>query len=308
MDSSDRSEPIDPMQASSAALNRRAFVGLGAGAAFAGTIAAALAAGEGFGAPHPPIVAEDDGALEVTRPALQSGGRTVDAYAARPRGTVKGGIVVVQAIWGVDAQLRDVVRRFAKEGYVAIAPDLYAGLGAPSGDGASDIKPFSEVAAKLADATVDADLRAAALWAESVTPHGADPSRHKVGVTGFCMGGGITLRQAVDNADVFAAAVMWYGKVRYSTSANNNGPITRIALAYSDNVRAPLLGNFGGRDTSILPADVRTLGDRLTMAHDLKIYDEAGHAFFDDTRPSYVASAAADGWTRALAWFERYLA
>ena len=116
-------------------MNRRAFVGLGAGAAFAGTIAAALAAGEGFGAPHPPIVAEDDGALEVTRPALQSGGRTVAAYAARPRGTVKGRLVVVQAIWGVDAQLRDVVRRFAKEGYVAIAPDLYAGLGAPSGDG-----------------------------------------------------------------------------------------------------------------------------------------------------------------------------
>jgi carboxymethylenebutenolidase len=308
MDPGERSKPIDPTQASSAALNRRAFVGLGAGAAVAGSITAALAAGEGFGAPHPPIVAEDDGAIEVTRPTLQSDGRAVDAYAAKPRGTVKGGIVVVQAIWGVDAQLRDVVRRFAKEGYVAVAPDLYAGLGAPSGDGSSDVKPFSEVAAKLADATVDADLRAAAQWAENATPHGGDPSRHKVGVTGFCMGGGITLRQAVDNADVFAAAVMWYGKVRYSTNPNNNGPITRIALAYSDNVRAPLLGNFGGRDTSILPADVRALNDRLTIAHDLKIYDEAGHAFFDDTRPSYVASAAADGWTRALAWFERYIA
>jgi carboxymethylenebutenolidase len=129
----------------------------------------------------------------------------------------------------------------------------------------------------------------------------------KVGVTGFCMGGGITLRQAVQSG-ALAAAAMWYGKVRYSTSNNNNGPITPIALAYAADLKAPLLGSFGGRDTSILPDDVRALDARLSVAHDFKIYDEAGHAFFDDTRASYVPSAAADSWTRALAWFGKYLA
>ena len=70
----------------------------------------------------------------------------------------------------------------------------------------------------------------------------------------------------------------------------------------------PVCGSYGARDTSIPTADVKTLQERLTVPNDIKVYDEAGHAFFDDTRPSYVASAAADGWTRALAWFERYIA
>lgn len=299
----------DPGVLTDPALGRRAFVGLSAGAlAAAGSIASALAAGEGFGAPHPPIVPEDDPAIVVMRETLSHDGRSLDAYAALPKRQPQGAVVVVQAIWGVDSQLRDTVRRFAKEGYIAIAPDLYAGMNPQSGDGASDYKPFSELAGKLADATVDADLRAAALWAKTPPPIlRLPPQTLKVGVTGFCMGGAITLRQTVDNADIFTAAAMWYGRVRYSTANNNNGPITPFALAYSAAVKVPLLGSFGGRDTSILPADVRALDARLTIPHDFKIYDEAGHAFFDDTRESYVASAAADGWTRTLRWFGQYL-
>jgi carboxymethylenebutenolidase len=299
---------IDPTKATDPALGRRAFVGLGAAVAFGGSgIAAALAAGEGYGAPHPPIVPENDPSILVVHETLTHDGRTLDVYAALPKRQPIGAVVVVQAIWGIDAQLRDVVRRFAKEGYVAIAPDLYAGLNAPSGDGSTEFQPFAEVAAKLADATVDADILAAAKWARTPPPVLRLPPRTlKVGVTGFCMGGAITLRQAVDNASAFSAAAMWYGKVRYGTTGNN-GPITLIALAYSDEVKVPLLGSFGGRDTSILPDDVRALDLRLTISRDIKIYDEAGHAFFDDTRSSYVASAAADGWTRTLAWFSKYL-
>jgi len=298
--------PLDPNDATSSALRRRTFVGLGAAAAgLGGTIAAALAQAQDFGKPHPPIVPDDDPALAVSTPSLSHDGRTLDAYAAAPKAQPRGAIVVVQAIWGLDAQLRDVVRRFAKEGYVAIAPDLYAGLGAPSGDGATDASAFMPIAAKLADATVDADIRAAAEWAVRAP---AAPSALRAGVTGFCMGGAIALRQAVDNAAVFSAASVFYGKVRYSTANNNNGPITPIALAYARDVRVPLLGSFGGRDTSILPDDVRALNDRLTVEHDIKIYEEAGHAFFDDTRPSYVATAAADAWSRTLAWFARRVA
>ena len=304
------SDLTDPTNATSLAVKRGAFVGFSAGAAaLGGSIASALAAGEGFGAAHDPIVAESDPAIAATTLSLRytygGSARALAAYAAIPKNAVADtpGIVVVQQIWGLDAQLRDVVRRFAKEGYCSIAPDLYSGLGAPSGDGATDVGAFRPFAAKLEDDTVDHDVAQCAAWLRLTRPSAT------IGVTGFCMGGGITLRQTVDEKSVFAAAAMWYGKVRYGTT-EGAGPITPIALAYADEIGIPLLGSFGGRDTSILADDVRALDGRLTelgRPHDIKIYDEAGHAFFDDTRRSFVASAAADSWTRTLTWFARYL-
>ncbi len=296
-------DTTDPTRATSITLGRRAFAVLSATAAAGGTIAAALADGTGFGKPHPPIVAEDDATIAVTRPAITYGARSIDAYAAVPNGRKPiAAVVVVQAIWGVDAQLRDVVRRFAKEGYAAIAPDLYTGLGAPSGDGASDFAPYRAIATKLSDDVVDADVAAAAAFVRR-------DARTKVGVVGFCMGGGITLRQTVDNAASFAAASIFYGKVRYGTT-DDKGTITPIALEYAADVGVPLAGSWGERDTSIKAEDVRALDARLTALgkpHDVRVYGEAGHAFFDDTRASYVASAAASAWTRTLAWFGQHL-
>jgi len=302
------SETIDPTRATSASLKRRVFVGLAAAStAAAATSAAAPAQDAAFGKPHPPMVAEDDPALAIARPDIEYAGRTLGSYYAAPKDAnpARPAVVVVQAIWGVDAQLRDTVRRLAKAGYAALAPDLYSGLGAPSGDGSSDIAPFREAAAKLADAVVDADLAAAAAYLRA----GPGAAHRKVGVTGFCMGGAIVLRQTVDNAHVFDAASVFYGKVRYGTTGDN-GPITPIALAYADDVAVPLAGSWGARDTSIRADDVRALDARLSggkRPHDFHVYDEAGHAFFDDTRASYVATAASDAWTRTLAWFERYL-
>jgi carboxymethylenebutenolidase len=299
----------DPTQATSLSLSRKTFVGLSATATVGGgTIAAALAQGAGFGRPHPPIVAETDPAIAVSHPQVSYGGRSIGSYYASPRGAGRTtpGIVVVQAIWGIDAQLRDTVRRFAKEGYIAIAPDLYTGLGAPSGDGATDFAPFRDVAAKLSDDVVDADLAAAASFVRS----GAGGALEKIGVVGFCMGGSITLRQTVDNPNVFGAASVFYGKVRYGTT-DNNGAITPIALDYAANIDVPVAGSWGARDTSILADDVRALDGRLTALkkpHDFFVYDGAGHAFFDDTRDSYVPAAAADAWTRTLVWFRRHLA
>lgn len=298
------SEFDDPTRSSSRALSRRAFAVLSGAATTVGAPAAALAQAA-FGRPHPPIVAEDDPDIAVSRPTIPTGTRALDAYQAVPRtAAATAAVVVVPAIWGVDAQLRDTVRRFAKEGYVAIAPDLYTGLGAPSGDGATDFAPFRDVAAKLADATVDQDLAATAGFARAAA---AKPDM-RVGIVGFCMGGGIALRQAVDDP-TFAAVSVFYGKVRYGTTGNA-GPITPIALAYVDRLNVPLAGSWGERDTSIVPSDVRALDAELTKAkrpHDIKLYAEAGHAFFDDTRDTYVASAAADAWTRTLIWFGRHL-
>jgi carboxymethylenebutenolidase len=299
----------DPTRATSLSLGRKTFVGLSATAAtFGSAIAAALAQGTDFGKPHPPIVPEDDPTIGTARPSITYGTRTIDAYYAAPKNARPSApaVVVVQAIWGLDAQLRDVVRRFAKEGFIAIAPDLYTGLGAPSGDGATDFAPFRDVAAKLSDDVVDADLAATADFVRAGAPNGR---REKIGVVGFCMGGGITLRQAVDNAATFAAASVFYGKVRYGTT-DNKGTITPIALDYASSIGTPIAGSWGERDTSILPADVRALDAKLTglaKPHEFRIYEGAGHAFFDDTRESYAPSAAADAWARTLAWFGEYL-
>jgi len=299
----------DPGRATSPNVNRRTFVNLSATATVAGgTLAPALAQGEVFGRPHPPLVAENDPAIATGRPNVTNGSRTLDTYYASPQnaGASTPGIVVVQAIWGVDAQLRDVVRRFAKEGFIAIAPDLYSGLGAPNGDGKTEIAPFRAAASKLSDDVVDGDLAAAAAFLRQ----GAGNATQKIGVIGFCMGGSIALRQTVDNAKVFQAAAVFYGKVRYGASDNDGGAMVPFDFAYADKIGVPLVGSFGARDTSIRADDVRALDAKLAALnkdHDLFVYDDAGHAFFDDTRPSYAPSAAGDAWARTLAWFRKYL-
>ncbi len=299
---------IDPTALPSPGLSRSAFVGLSSGViAAASAMPRALADGAPLGGPHPPLVAEDDPALQVARPSLDRPGGAIDAYAASPLAATAGvpGVVVVQHVWGVDAQIRDVVRRFAKAGFVTIAPNLYARQHAPSGDGSSDFKLFSPFLQALIDDQVDGDLRAAAAWIRSRTGGDASARSTPVGLVGFCMGGSIALRNAVDSPQ-FNAASIFYGKIRQSTSTD--GAATEMSLAYADKIKMPLCGSWGARDTSIPAADVAALRSRLTVPNDLKVYDEAGHAFFDDTRPSYVATAATDAWTRTLHWFGKYLA
>jgi carboxymethylenebutenolidase len=314
----------DPIRSTNPAFKRSVFVGISASAAALIGPAAALAADEGLGKPHPPLVAEDDPDIVVSTPQIgrytgPTTKRAIDAYYAAPRAATATtpGIVVVMQIWGVDAQTRDTVRRFAKAGYRTIAPNLYAGLGAPNGDGSTTFSDFQPMAAKLADEVVDEDLIDSAGYltlAYDIEQTGGAgglyrASHIKIGVTGFCMGGSITLRQAVEYPQLYSAAAIWYGKVRYGTTGNN-GAITPIALAYADELRTPLLGSWGERDTSILGDDVRALDHRLSelhKPHDLKVYPTAGHGFFDDTRSSYDAFAADDAWTRTLAWFARYL-
>jgi carboxymethylenebutenolidase len=294
---------IDPSQSTSAAFNRRVFVGLGAGAAaFGSSIAAALAQADGFGQPHAPIVAEDDPTIVTARLQLTRPDTTIDAYAAWPKNVTAHtpGVVVTQHIWGVDATIRDTVRRYAKEGFIAIAPDLFARSHAPSGDGSTDISLFRPAAVAVFSNPdqVHGDLLAAHDWITKKAPSG------KIGITGFCMGGGIALHQVIAHND-YAACVMFYGDVLQG--APKDQPVTAETFAYTKHITTPVMGNFGGRDTSIKPEDVNAMFALLTVPHDAKVYPEAGHAFFDDTRKSYVASAASDAWTRTLGWFHTYL-
>jgi len=296
------SEVLDPNSLTSAAFNRKAFVGLSAGAAAAvSSPGAALAQGAAdFGKPHPPIVAPDDPAIIAQHVQLTRPDTTLDAYAAWPMSIAAStpGIVMVQHIWGVDSTIRDDVRRYAKAGYICIAANLYQRANAPSGDGTSDAALFRPAAAALKDDIVMGDLLAARSWIL------AKAAQAKIGVTGFCMGGGIALKQLIGTTD-YAAASIFYGDVRPGTP--RDAPTTSDTFAYVAKITTPVRGNYGERDKSIAAADVRSMFALLRPPHDLSIYPEAGHAFFDDTRSAYVATAAADAWTKTLAWFHTYL-
>ncbi|PZR59713.1 MAG: hypothetical protein DLM50_00995 [Candidatus Meridianibacter frigidus] len=292
---------VNPSNATAAELSRRGFVVIGAAAAAALSDVACARAQE-YGKPHSPIVPEDDPDISVMRPELKpNAGTPIAAYAAKPHAITPNtpGLVVTQHIWGVDATIRDFVRRMAKNGYIAIAPLLYDRLGAPSGDDASDYTTFGPTAEKMqAQGFVSTDLSAGRDWIRT------QAAQNKVGITGFCMGAGIVLKQIIGNNN-YQAAAMFYGSVRPGTASTD--PTTATTFDFTSEITTPLMGSFGARDTSIKPEDVRAMFARLTVPHDLKIYDEAGHAFMDDTRPSYVASAATDAFARLLAWFTKYL-
>jgi carboxymethylenebutenolidase len=276
---------IDPTSATSDRVNRRAFVGGSTALVFA---APSFAAARQLGRSHPPLVAENDPAIEVERVALQSAGAPIPAYAAWPVSAGAGtpSLVVIMHVWGVDTSIRDFVRRLAKEGFAAIAPDLYARFGAPSGDGATDSSIFRAYAQRLEREVWLGDVRAAAAWLAEKFPG------TKTGITGFCMGGKLALIAASDEGNLFSVVAPFYGDV---------------AELDPHSIRIAVCGSYGGRDTGIPAANVRAFFAALTVPNDLRIYEEAGHAFFDDQRQSYVASAAADAWKRAVACFSTYL-
>ena len=278
---------IDPSNSTSPDLNRRAFVGLSGGMIAAAAAGPASAQSLGLGKPHPPIISEDDPRIRIERVSLRSVSGNVAAYAASPRktGAHTAGIVVAMHVWGVDESMRDVVRRYAIEGYIAIAPDLYTRQHAPAGDGATDFTPFVAFAKALVPGQVAADLDAAAAWIAAAHP------KAKVGLTGFCMGGAIALRQAT-RTSVFAADAPFYGKVEGLDPAA---------------VRIPICGSYGERDTGIPAEGVRAFAKALRVPNDIVEYPTAGHAFFDDQRASYVPDAAQDSWRRTLAFFAKYL-
>ena len=271
-----RGAETDPTNATSPEMTRLAFVGLSA------------AATTGLAAAGEVTVPEDDPAIAHDRVELRRPDAVVPAYAAwpvRPAPNVPS-VVVIMHIWGVDSSIRDVVRRLAKAGFAAIAPDLFARFGAPNGDGRTDIETFRPFAQQLDRKQYDGDIRAAALWLTTKFPS------TKTAVLGFCMGGHIALIQAIDNGDVFGAVVPFYGSLK------DIDP---------DKIHIPLCGSYGARDTSILADDVKAFRSALRVPNDVRVYATAGHAFFDDERASYVPAAAADAWKRTVDFLTQYL-
>lgn len=224
-------------------------------------------------------------------------------YAARPARPGPFPIVlVIEEIFGVHEYIRDVCRRLAHHGYLAVAPELYARL-ADLSRMTDPRQIMQQVILRAPDATLLADLDATAAWAADPAAgwHG-DATR--LAVMGFCRGGRDTWLYAEHNPRL-RAAVAWYGPVVGPTSPVQ--PNTPLELA--GELKCPLLGLYGGQDASIRLSDVREAAARATAAGktvDIIVYADAPHGFHADYRPSYRPLDALDGWKRALAWFHRY--
>ncbi|KAF3884142.1 MULTISPECIES: dienelactone hydrolase family protein [Nostocales] len=224
---------------------------------------------------------------------------TVPAYRAMPATGQNFPIVlVVQEIFGVHEHIQDVCRRFAKLGYLAIAPELFVRQGDVSK--LSNIDEIRKIVVKVPDAQVMSDLDAAVEWAVKSAKGNAE----KLGITGFCWGGRITWLYAVHNSKV-KAGVAWYG--RLVGEASELMPKHPVDVAST--LKVPVLGLYGGEDTGIPVATVDQMREQLKSSDsksEIVVYPNAPHAFFADYRPSYREREAKDGWQRLQAWFKKH--
>jgi carboxymethylenebutenolidase len=273
--------------------NRRDFVRTGVGSGFAAAVMPVTAQN---------VIKTDSTGLTVGEVTVPVGDFKLPAYRAMPAGKANAPLVlVVSEVFGVHEYIADVARRFAKQGYMAIAPELFVRQG-DAGSYGELAKLLSEVVAKTPDREVMGDLDACVDWAKA---QGADTS--KLGITGFCGGGRITWLYSAHNPGV-KAGVAWYG--RLVGAANPLQPSHPVDVA--GKIAGPVLGLYGGQDAGIPLETVDRMkaalaaGSAAAKKSEFVIYPDAPHAFHADYRPSYVKAAADDGWQRCLAWFKAH--
>src|SRR5262250_1057852 len=222
-------------------------------------------------------------------------------YEARPAtGKDTPIVLVISEIWGVHEYIRDCTRRFAKEGYYAIAPELFKREGGVGH--IQDVQEILKIVLAVPRKQVLGGVAAAVDWAKKRPGARAD----RVGVTGWCWGGSTTYQVAATNPDI-KAAVAWYGPPARPYPDTPN-PVTGFDVA--KDIKCPFLGLYGGKDQNPAPADATKFGDLLKQTNknvEVVIYPESGHGFFADYRPSYNATDAADAWKRCTAFFDKWL-
>jgi carboxymethylenebutenolidase len=260
----------------------------------------------GFALAAQPVCAQtmiltDPQGLAVADIKIPTHDGSIPGYASFPASGSRFPVVlVVQEIFGVHEHIKDVCRRLAKNGYMAVAPELYVRQG--------DVKAMkdskeilSTVVSKVPDEQVMRDLDAAVAWAAR---YQGDTSR--VGITGFCWGGRIVWLYAAHNP-ALDAGVAWYGPL--DRTYHILSPLTPISVA--GKVRAPVLGLYGGADAGIPNDSVKRMAEALKAAGNTRseiiLYPDTPHAFHADYRPTYRKEQAVDGWQRLLAWFKKYL-
>lgn len=249
----------------------------------------------------PPVIEEEPEQAEA--PAAESGeagglvtatvdyedadGEMLMGYLARPEGAAAlPALIVIQEWWGLNEHIKDVTRRFAQEGFVALAPDLYHGAVTTEPDEARKLVMELDMAEAVSEIQRAIDF----LQAQDYV---AGP---KVGVVGFCMGGGLVLQTALAEEDL-GAGVVFYG--------------SPLSPEEAPKVNGPIMGHYGADDGGIPAEAVNAMDaafDEAGIENEIYIYEGAPHAFFNDTRDSYRPEAVAEAWPRTLEWFRKHLA
>ncbi len=234
-----------------------------------------------------PMAEAPEGLITETVEYLDQDGETLTGYLARPdSGESLPAIIVLQEWWGINDHIKDVTNRFAQQGYIALAPDLYKGQVATEPDEARKLVMELDMPEAVSEIQQAVSYL---LEQEYVTGD-------NVGIVGFCMGGGLALRTSLAD-ERLGATVVFYGS-----------PLTPEEAS---GVNSPLLGHFGDQDGGIPVDAVRTMEaalDEAGITNEIYVYENAQHAFFNDTRAgSYNAEASAEAWERTLAWFAEYL-
>jgi carboxymethylenebutenolidase len=273
--------------------SRRAFVQTAVGSGFA---AAVLPVGA-------QVITTDTTGLTAGPVTIPVGDFQMPAYRAMPAGnkTNLPVILVISEIFGVHEHIADVTRRFAKLGYLAIAPELFIRQG--------DAKAYTEIAKlqseiimKVPDQQVFGDLDATVAWAKKNGGSGT-----KLGITGFCWGGRITWLYNAYNPAI-QAGVAWYGRLVGNVTALT----PRHPVDVPVRLNGPVLGLYGGADSGIPLDTVEKMRGELAKGSDaakqseIVVYPDTPHAFNADYRPSYRKEAADDGWKRCIAWFKAH--
>ena len=277
-------------------MSRRQFLAQmsAAGAVLAGfAIAAKPVAGE--------IITTSSDGLAVADGKVISRDFQVPIYEARPATAGKYPVVlVIPEIFGMHEHIKDVSRRFAREGFLSLTFEPYAREGGVSH--LPNIESVRKVVDLVPDEQVMGDLDALMAYAKQHPAGRAD----RIGVTGFCRGGMYTLLFAAHSREV-RAGVSWYGQLRPAKTA---GIRTAGPLDIAAKISCPVLGLYGGEDLGIPVSDVKEMEAALKAAGktaEFVIYPGAPHAFFADYRPSYRPEAAKDAWGRCAAWFNKHL-
>ena len=232
--------------------------------------------------------------------AIPTGDGEIPAYHAMPqKGKTFPVVLVVQEIFGVHEHIKDLCRRLAKSGYLAIAPDLYVRQGDVSG--MEDILQIREqVVSKVPDSQVISDLDATAEWAGK----SGKGDLARLAITGFCWGGRMVWLYAAHTNRVKAGAA-WYGQLVHPITDNR----TKTPLDVGASLKFPVLGLYGGQDAGIPLEHVEAMRAALSAARnpsEIIVYPDAHHGFNADYRPSYNEADAKDAWKRMLAWFNKH--
>ncbi|MCC6069648.1 dienelactone hydrolase family protein [Massilia sp. GCM10020059] len=265
--------------------------------------AAALATrGIGFAAATLPVsahtvIATDDAGLCTGWHDIVVDGQAVPVFFAQPENAPNLPVLLlISEIFGVHEHIADVARRFARQGYFAIAPDLFVRQGDPTS--VPDIPSLMKgIIARTPDAQVMADLDACVAWAAS-----SGGNIERLSVTGWCWGGRIAWLYAAHNPCV-KAGVAWYGRLVGESSAIRPQHPVNIART----LKVPVLGLYGAKDRTIALSTVEAMEGELALGSsksEFVVYPAAGHAFYADNRPSYVEADARDGFKRSLEWLD----